>query len=381
MINLVLLFFIFFYKVSIRKESMCIVVICNDRPSELRSTLTSLIDANGMDDKMLDRVFVSQSGNNQQVASLVDMMGFSDRHFFNVQYDIPVVNRLALHFNWTFSKIFSEQSRCDGLIVIEDDLLLSPDFLEYFRIAVPVLEIDKTLITVSLWNDIGFTFNTNDPHKIKRVSFFPGLGWYLSREIWYNLLGPGWPSQDWDWYVRDRHMDTLVPEIPRDYHNSKRGTYMTTGLFNKYFKDIRLHDDIGFRWKPSDAYNLDFKSYTSVMKNKIKHGVHISDFTQLNEHRINIVWTMGFTEIRDKVLLHRHCGSFYKVTGLWEGEMERGEWMGIHSLWLLNIYKLLIINTNSKWTRPPSSKVFVGLELCQQWVRDSISLGEITGRP
>jgi alpha-1,3-mannosyl-glycoprotein beta-1,2-N-acetylglucosaminyltransferase len=39
--------------------------------------------------------------------------------------------------------------------VLEEDLIVSPDFLSYFHYLLPLLQADKTLLTISAWNDNG----------------------------------------------------------------------------------------------------------------------------------------------------------------------------------------------------------------------------------
>lgn len=39
---------------------------------------------------------------------------------------------------------------------MEDDLLFSPDFLEYFEYNAPILEQDPTTLVLSAWNDNGY---------------------------------------------------------------------------------------------------------------------------------------------------------------------------------------------------------------------------------
>ena len=43
----------------------------------------------------------------------------------------------------------------DCVIVLEEDLIVSPDFLYYFHYLKPLLDKDETLLTVSAWNDNG----------------------------------------------------------------------------------------------------------------------------------------------------------------------------------------------------------------------------------
>ena len=42
------------------------------------------------------------------------------------------------------------------MVIVEDDLLFSPDFLEYLEANAPVLERDPTTFVLSAWNDNGY---------------------------------------------------------------------------------------------------------------------------------------------------------------------------------------------------------------------------------
>ena len=41
------------------------------------------------------------------------------------------------------------------MIIVEDDLEISPDFFEYFTATLPLLKADPSLWCVSAWNDNG----------------------------------------------------------------------------------------------------------------------------------------------------------------------------------------------------------------------------------
>jgi hypothetical protein len=42
----------------------------------------------------------------------------------------------------------------------------------------------------------------SDASAIYRSSFFPGLGWMLTSEVWQEL-GPKWPQAYWDDWLRE----------------------------------------------------------------------------------------------------------------------------------------------------------------------------------
>ena len=134
---------------------------------------------------------------------------------------------------------------------------ISPDFFDYFAATAPLLEDpDENLLAVSAWNDNGQVRRDNSlplfPHLIQfgsisrylsclfshpshlgllssstslyfrlptclphcqdrhvsdaravyRSSFFPGLGWMMTSQLWQEL-GPKWPQAYWDDWLRE----------------------------------------------------------------------------------------------------------------------------------------------------------------------------------
>lgn len=338
----------------------CIVVICYNRPKLLKNTLNSIKKANGF---KIENLFISQSWNNDEVSEIVKDY---DNVYKNPDKTSNVDNRLARHFGWTFNKMFNE-TNCGGLVVIEDDLEVSPDFIDYFKLAIPVVERDPTLLTASLWNDIGFKHNTKDKTTIKRTSFFPGLGWYLSRHVWENIIGPEWRDHSWDWYVRDKaiqyKLDSLTPEVPRDYHVAKTGTYMSPSFFNKYFKNINVNKDETFEWK---------QEYFDRVSPLMSHEQRI--INDIESGLVKVFWVDGFSKIRDRRVFFSKCRMLLRDTGIWEGEVERGQWNGIHHIWSQlfksYVYIIDIADERSSFTHhliSPHTQIHKNLEVCKHY--------------
>ena len=62
--------------------------------------------------------------------------------------------KIARHYNYSINYVLNTLNY-DAIIITEDDLELSPDFLEYFRALYPLLVYDKSLWCISAWNDNG----------------------------------------------------------------------------------------------------------------------------------------------------------------------------------------------------------------------------------
>lgn len=102
--------------------------------------------------------------------------------------------KISRHYGWALNYTFNTLNY-DTVLIVEDDLDISPDFFEYFRALYPILKADPTIYCVSAWNDNGkdgivdkdpskcngmdvFTSNSNSIHfvlfsKIVSIRFFP----------------------------------------------------------------------------------------------------------------------------------------------------------------------------------------------------------------
>lgn len=358
-----------------RRDLTCIVVLCNNRPKMLDMTLKSLLSARGVGERGL--VIVSQSGNHKQTTDLLETnYGFLERiRNVEVLNDKRVDNKIANHFKWTFERVFEYPECNEGVIVIEDDLELSPDFLEYFELTIPVVENDDTLITASLWNDIGYINNSKDKARILRTNYFPGLGWWLSKKVWDDLLKDDWPTREWDWYVRavanKNKLDSLIPEVPRDYHVANSGTYMRKAFFDRHFKNININRDSEFRWsKRAVEFLSPSKTYKEYIMSVIDDANQINTIDAAEYGRVNIMWIEGLGKIEKKRLGGRRCKKFFEVTGIWFDEQVRADWRGIKQIWYepTNSH-LLIIDCDSEWwwRRWPVTRVFHDMEICDDF--------------
>ncbi|CAM9977023.1 unnamed protein product, partial [Hapterophycus canaliculatus] len=124
--------------------------------------------------------------------------------------------RIAMHYKFALDHAFAARPEAPGVVVVEDDLLFSPDFLEYLEVHAPVLERDPTTLVLSAWNDNGYRGRVSDKAELKRTPYFPGLGWLLPRKLFHELR-PRWPKDHWDHWLRDpqqhRGRESIFPEV------------------------------------------------------------------------------------------------------------------------------------------------------------------------
>lgn len=126
---------------------------------------------------------------------------------------------LAQHYGYALDRAFAREPNRSHVVVVEDDMEFSPDFIRFMRHTAPLLDADPTLMCVSSWNDNGFRHLDLDPASLFRTSYFPGLGWMLTRRLWEELR-LRWPLDHWVRAVRHRRWSTpaLDPFPPPSTH-------------------------------------------------------------------------------------------------------------------------------------------------------------------
>ena len=231
-----------------------ILVVAYNRPDYLTRTLESLAS---VADLHLVSVYVSQDGDDASVARVASgaagRLGAPRTRGFahwrrprtpQLGYGQPGHAYLAQHYKWALDKVFLERGH-SHVIVVEDDMLFSPDFVSYFRRTATLLRRDPSLWCVSSWNDNGLATHARDPLALRRTGYFPGLGWMMRRELWEEL-GPAWPKEHWDHWMRldavSRGRECVVPEVNRNFNIGVVGANMRAETHAKYLARMSFND-------------------------------------------------------------------------------------------------------------------------------------------
>jgi hypothetical protein len=182
------------------------------RPHYLRQTLAALAKVRGIGDTVL---IVSQDGDNEEVAGLIRAINFVEvlhlRHtrpflggptfFWDSLYAVSANLRFLLDF--ALGPIGAE-----GAIVLEDDLVVSPDFLDYCQWAFRHVLADERVLSVTGFNLHSRTcpeipFHPED-HPFDLVvnredgrAKFTGWSWMIERRQWVRVRRH-WSFLSWD---------------------------------------------------------------------------------------------------------------------------------------------------------------------------------------
>ncbi|CAF1163801.1 unnamed protein product [Adineta steineri] len=198
--------------------------------------------------------------------------------------------KIARHYNYSINYVLNKLNY-EGIIITEDDLEVSPDFLDYFQALYPLLIHDKTVWCISAWNDNGIDKKTaREPTLLHRTDFFPGLGWLLSQTIWNEIKGT-WPAGFWDDWMRlpeQRHDRVCIrPEISRTAISPEGKKGVSQGQhYEKYLKKI-IKNTVPVDWKSIDISYLIKDRYDPVFQARVDACpvITISDLGHLNNDK------------------------------------------------------------------------------------------------
>jgi len=203
-------------------------------------------------------IIVSQDGYHLETSNVIDSFKDQVLHIHHDPIDVTLpakekiflgYYKLAAHYKWALNRVFSLYPQAQTVIIVEDDLDISPDFFQYFRSTRHLLFDDPSLFCISAWNDNGKSsqIDVNAASLLYRTDFFPGLGWMLTRKFWQELE-PKWPKSFWDDWLRDvpqrKGRSCIRPEVSRTKTFGKKG--VSNGqFFDKHLKFIELNKIFG----------------------------------------------------------------------------------------------------------------------------------------
>lgn len=195
---------------------------------------------------------------------------------------------LAVHFGWALTKIYDGSLPGDykpsypayeakyplpqRVIILEEDIKVSPDFFSYMAATADILDRDPTLYAVSAFNDNGHLVQ-QDSERLLRSDFFPGLGWMMTRKLWKDEFEGNWPGGFWDDWMREpvqrKGRQVIRPEVSRTYHFGRKGG-ASANQFGKILEAVKL-DTTTVDWQHHDlSYLLNdafHDQYTTLVEN------------------------------------------------------------------------------------------------------------------
>lgn len=262
-----------FAPIKLKKNTVSdvpVAVIASDRPHYLYRMLRTLLSAPGADPKMVT-VFID--GYFEEPLAVTKLFGLR-----GIQHTpLGLKNaRISQHYKASLTATFNLYPNAEFVIVIEEDLDVSPDFFNYFSQTRHLLEEDDSLYCVSAWNDQGYEHSCKDPSLLYRVETMPGLGWMLQKRLYKQELEPQWPSPekqwDWDMWMRTafirKDRECIIPDVSRTFHFGSKGLNMNPYFQDLYFKKHSIVTQAGVHLQDTDRMKREM--YEDLVKQLIK---------------------------------------------------------------------------------------------------------------
>jgi len=341
-------------------EFPVVLLTCN-RPELLDGTLHNLLQVKGV---TRDNLLIMQDGNSKGVTQVAEKYGLTPTRNtagINLRGGVPRdgAARIAAHYKFSLTQAFKAKPDAPAIIIVEDDLLFSPDFYDFFRFNAEVLEQDPSVFLLSAWNDNGFRSKVREPFTIERTEYFPGLGWLLPRELWDRELKEKWPRNHWDHWLRSTEIsqgrEIMYPQVPRTFHNGIKGTFMDLSTHNRYFRDIAYNRN-GRQWGSVAGTRSGAEVQTGVQSHtfatRAVYDARIEQLIQRCKHVDNVEAQL-FAEPGVFCLwidldpappdgTPQQFESIGRFFGLWH-EHRRGAHRGVHQFYWFDSY-ILIMN-------------------------------------
>ena len=161
-------------------KDQVVIMACN-RPHSLYKVLRSVLTAFGCN---RENVWVMISGYDydKEMIAMAELFGVHSKVFSPKGVG---KNRITQHYGLVLKDVFDtdREESVENVIILEDDLMVSPDFFSYFSQTKYLMEEDPSIWCISAWNDHGFGHTSSDPSLVYRVQGMPGLGWMLSKRL------------------------------------------------------------------------------------------------------------------------------------------------------------------------------------------------------
>lgn len=150
--------------------------------------------------------------------------------FKRLAFMLPGDQKIDQHMFFALKRAFFPEYKYG--ILLEEDLELSPDFLDLMVSAAPLLDSDDSLFCISGWNDDGSPQRAAAPGRLIRTDVFNNLSFLLRRQEALKIIDrwPGYDYWGWDhWFRREvatKQRECIVPELSRVRHIGSGGRHV-----------------------------------------------------------------------------------------------------------------------------------------------------------
>ncbi|EGC37158.1 hypothetical protein DICPUDRAFT_91685 [Dictyostelium purpureum] len=288
-----------------------IAIISSNRPKHLNRLLHNLIDNCNAN---IHKIYVFDDGS-LDVSSIIKEHNITNYHrlskYVNTVPKQASDGKVAAktneekqyymnsHYKEVFSFVFNNKT-LDKVIFLEDDLIMAPDSLQYFKHLSKLMDYDPSIFSISAWNDNGFKWNVDNlqssidnKFSFRRQEHFGGLGFLTSQKVYKRKIEPKWKTETslpWDVVIQSafgKSDSSIYPEIPRSHHAP-----ILERDYNSLFNDLQVGDGwanynfylpknvLVHTWYIDISKYLSFE-YDSELKEKIHRSIELDSLLSI----------------------------------------------------------------------------------------------------
>jgi beta-1,2-N-acetylglucosaminyltransferase len=218
-----------------------ILIIAGLSHNSLRLCLETLLRQPGIQQK---NVLVTFDENYPESEALAHLFGVEST-------SVSSSRRQSAQFAKSLEKVWGKYPNAGHVIVLEEELLVTADFLYFMAQMLSVLLLDPTLLAASAWNDNGFKLTSGLSDTVYRVEGFPGLGFLLPKRTYTSFMKGEMEQccnkRAWEgWLLKGPRSEqhVLVPDLSRVYRRHAEGL----GMIPPHIEDLL---------RPTRSYNTD----------------------------------------------------------------------------------------------------------------------------
>lgn len=145
-------------------------------------------------------------------------------------------------YTWMMTSVLESY---ENAVIIEDDLQLAADFVEYMEWGMKLMDKSSNIFSVSAWNDNSWNYLKLDKEVFMMTKQFMGLGWLVNRRslpLILNALSN--ECTPWDLCVHremsSKGMVSVYPQYARVYHMPwKKGRHFHLTQQVQYSHDVK----------------------------------------------------------------------------------------------------------------------------------------------
>lgn len=224
------------------RENITFIVLAANRPRYLYRLLQQLLTQPGVSP---DLVMVSVDGLQEETIRLLELFGL--RCFIHTPEGTVTSARISRHLRFALFKALETFEDVDKFIILEEDLILAPDFYSFMQQTSVLLEEEEdSLYGVSAFSHFGSSHTSSDLERLQRVTSFPSCGWMTTRAFLTETL-PKWPpayvTADWDFWMETEvvrgERELVLPEVSRTSHGGVSGSH-SGGDLGRWYRDKPL---------------------------------------------------------------------------------------------------------------------------------------------